>query len=246
MRSQLLTNLQLDELLKRFRREDIVGPPYKVPELLKHSKVIETQEAEMDADGYTIPVNGYYIIGVNYKHSFYRKRFIYCHELAHTLLIDLETAGAIKKSSNQFDEEERLCNQIAVELLLPRNVFIRLAQKRKPSFSALHDLCKQFLVSFDVVRKRIIELDVWNVTMVSWQPMKAGNGNCPYSMKKIYGSGEGFMQSVRLSKQCIESINRTYTNDAHTVQPLGGSLVMESMRRKNMRGYYVLSLFAEQ
>ena len=159
----MLTEGQLSELLEQFNKPDIIGPPYEVETLMKYSKVIEIQEAEMDCDGYTIPVDGYFIIRVNYKQPQYRKRFTYCHELAHTLLWELpkKVCDDSVTGANSYVAEERTCDRLAAELLLPKAVFGKYARARKPCVSSLMALSKEFQVSLEVVLKRIQDLRIW-------------------------------------------------------------------------------------
>jgi Zn-dependent peptidase ImmA (M78 family) len=246
MQDPLDTDQQVTELVEPFRRKDIIGPPYRVSALLKYSKVIEVQEAETDTDGYTIPFDGYYIIGVNSRHSFYRKRFTCCHELAHTLLMERERAGYMRPHSSYSFEEEKLCDRIAAELLLPRAVFIKYLKNRRPSISALFELSKEFLVSIDVIITRIIDMDVWNIKFIIWKAISQANGVGTYSIKKAFGCGQDSMRRVNLSRQCIESVHKSYTRNVYTRQQLGSNLLMESVRRMGRNEYHVLSIIREQ
>ena len=66
-----------------------------------------------------------------------RKRFTLAHELGHAVF---ETTGRRPKPSWEL---ERLCDKLAAEFLMPRDVFVNHAGRR-PDLGRIRDLCKTF------------------------------------------------------------------------------------------------------
>lgn len=155
---------------------------YCVNSFLEYTNIIEVQETEIDFDGYTIPIeDNKYVIGYNREHHAHRRRFTCSHEIAHTLSFEEEFEKIYKKCLiNVWDKnnyEEILCNKIAAKLLLPTNVFIEFANKLEPSISSLQELSKIFRVSLQVVMRRILDLGLWDINVVFWEPI---DPDCPY------------------------------------------------------------------
>ncbi|MBI1818653.1 MAG: ImmA/IrrE family metallo-endopeptidase [Deltaproteobacteria bacterium] len=97
-----------------------------------------------------------------------RIRFTVCHELGH--LCFLERKPAYPKERNiRFTvstiqaREEKLCNRIATELLMPRALFLRRLAGLTPCAESLTVLAGIFDVSTMAVARRICELAAWSV-----------------------------------------------------------------------------------
>lgn len=87
----------ISELTKRFHKAQENDLPYLVNSFLKHTNIIEVQEAEIDFDGYAIAIgDNKYIIGYNRNLYDHRRRFTCCHEIAHTLPLRVKLGKFIK------------------------------------------------------------------------------------------------------------------------------------------------------
>lgn len=126
---------------------------------------IEVQITDLSGcDARLLPVRGGYIAEIHSGHSRERQSFSLCHELGHTLFdrasgksmeCDLSLSGCESKL------EERLCEQIASELLMPRRIFTNEAVIRKPGWDALCEIADIFRVSKEAAINRIQDLDIW-------------------------------------------------------------------------------------
>lgn len=67
------------------------------------------------------------------------------------------------------DREEKLCNAIASELLMPARYFSASARKVPPSFEALVNLSQVFGVSISAALHRIRRLRLWSVATAAWK-----------------------------------------------------------------------------
>jgi hypothetical protein len=89
--------------------------------------------------------NGTRLIFVRASEHRWRKRFTAAHEIAHFLLDDLRDTCAHLLDA---DKEERLCDDFASELLIPRSDLHRaLTDERKLSPELVAALCRRFRVN---------------------------------------------------------------------------------------------------
>ena len=108
-------------------------------------------------------------IEVKREDSQVRKRYTVCHELAH--LCFLKKTPVLPRERGEIDRipkvqkrEERLCDIIAAELLMPKTTFLRYAKlMTPPSFDTLASLARTFDVSIAAVLQRIRETRSWSI-----------------------------------------------------------------------------------
>jgi Zn-dependent peptidase ImmA (M78 family) len=108
------------------------------------------------------------IIEVNRTDSHLRKRYTVCHELAHLCFTEKKPAlpgerGEIDRIPDVQRREERLCDRIAAELLMPKAVFLKHAKMSLPSFDALSSLTETFGVSLSSALFRLREVRAWTL-----------------------------------------------------------------------------------
>lgn len=238
------------ELTKRFHKIQNDNPPYLVNSFLEYTNIIEVQAAEIDFDGYTIPVDeDKYVIGYNHNHHDHRRRFTCCHELAHTLLFEEDLRRDYKMCLinvwNRTNDEESLCNRIAAELLLPTNVFTEFASKFKPSMSSLLELGKDFRVSCEVVIRRILELDLWDINIASWKPIDPDWPYGSYRLTNIFSCGKMdylLRKGYILDMEPPAGLHSSYINGTQNEDHFKGNIVMDSMRRRCNNNTSVLSM----
>lgn len=98
-----------------------------------------------------------------------RKHYTVCHELAHLCFFKETPAlprerGEIEKILTVQKREERICDMIAAELLMPETRFLRCAKLMdSPSFDAITSLARTFDVSIATVLQRIRETRSWSI-----------------------------------------------------------------------------------
>ncbi len=98
-----------------------------------------------------------------------RKRYTVCHELAHLCFFQETPAlprerGETEKILTVRKREERICDMIAAELLMPETRFLRCAKLLgSPSLDAITSLARTFDVSIAAVLQRIRETRSWSI-----------------------------------------------------------------------------------
>ena len=101
-------------------------------------------------------------------------RFSCCHEFGHILIeryfsyIDFNKYGIYYETAQDSWEEERLCNEIAAEILVPSEMLRYYAMDKYPSLCSIDDLCDDFGVSRQTVIRRLLRTDSWRFGFVSW------------------------------------------------------------------------------
>jgi Zn-dependent peptidase ImmA (M78 family) len=136
-------------------------PPFGFAELLKRYKVLEVRERMLDADGHLLAAKGSYVIEVNSAVSTVRRRMTIAHEFGH--LIINEVRGDNSFAGHSDPKVERLCNDVAVELLCPgepvRSYFDgerSLGDWRNPiCCQTVVEAARRFGVSVDVMARRV-------------------------------------------------------------------------------------------
>lgn len=154
------------------------GPP-ELYNLLHRRNVLSIDYSRnINCDGLLQPLGSAYDAGfkmiVNRKPVGYRWRFTIAHELCHTFFYELvPELKFYPHGVNQ--EEERLCNLGAAELLLPANPVKSLVKKFSVSLESLEYLASWFQVSAEVMLLRLRDLKLWIGQLTVWRP-KFGGG----------------------------------------------------------------------
>lgn len=105
-----------------------------------------------------------------------RVRFSIAHEIGHTFFFDKTFDPPRKRSmwKGLEQDEERLCDIFASELLMPEEMVRNLFYVGKePSLNLLVDLCRKFQVSYEAMSHRLIgDLQIWDAIVmgISWLP----------------------------------------------------------------------------
>ncbi|HEX9941522.1 MAG TPA: ImmA/IrrE family metallo-endopeptidase [Thermoanaerobaculia bacterium] len=104
----------------------------------------------------------------------HRQRFTLSHELAHLCFLSHAPAlpqerGIVSKVQKIDGREERLCNRIATELLMPQSRFLSESRQLNPSFESIEALSHIFDVSLAAVLARVKELAAWSVGETNWK-----------------------------------------------------------------------------
>lgn len=147
-------------------RANQADPPFN-PRAYCAAYNVEVQDQWLvDCDARLLPIRGGYIAEIQADHRPSRKNFSICHELAHVFFnshgVDLDRRDICgSQNSPAMVEEERLCNLLAVELLMPTDVFRQVALSLPPGFSSLTRLASAFGVSLQAALKRVVSLNLW-------------------------------------------------------------------------------------
>ncbi len=132
----------------------------------------------MDSDAMLLPTADGFKVVLNEaktRGQKIRQRFSHAHELAH-LLLHCEGLNARPgeiwrhRKSNKLNDEERLCDQIAAEILMPREVFVADATDVGWSIDGLKQLRELYDTSVQATASRMINLMPETCHMGIWRP----------------------------------------------------------------------------
>jgi hypothetical protein len=138
-------------------------PPTDLHSLFIALRVVAVEErASIPVAGFLQKERGSYRIICAAGQSPERRRFTIAHELGHAIL---ETTGP--RAPQVGSELERLCDQLATELLMPSRAFSAAIAGRAPSCSVIRDLASKFQTSITATALRC--LAYWPVSLVNVQ-----------------------------------------------------------------------------
>lgn len=114
------------------------------------------------AEGWCVRFGESIIIRINSTSLFERQRFTLAHELAHVLTdspTDVRSESDHRDPKNSHASEERVVDQVAAELLVPRTKLMAMTQDKLPvTASVLTEVARQSRVSEAVIARRIVSL----------------------------------------------------------------------------------------
>lgn len=162
----------VDNLLSR---SGFTQPPVDIEKVASLSGVTEILKKPLDLDGMLIPApNGYTII-VNRNQLPTRQRFTCAHEIGHILLSGKSCSAVRRRDGiiSLYDRrrqpsEERVCDQIAAELLMPLVPFIDTAASHSWEIDAIRALADSFDTSLTATAIRFVSLIPEPCILLSW------------------------------------------------------------------------------
>lgn len=142
--------------------------------------VTSIEEREIESEAMLLPSkDGYSIIlkKANQPGQSVRQRFSLAHEIGHLLLQISEKVGlrgkvgmSLKHRGHGYsDEEERLCDQIAAEILMPRLAFQEDGWMEGWSLRSLRTLATKYETSVPATAMRMIDLMPEEALMGVWK-----------------------------------------------------------------------------
>ena len=168
--------------------------------------VTSIEESEIESDAMLLPsIDGYSIVlkkKISRPGQLERQRFSLAHELGHLLLQKSERTGAALKyrGHGHSDEEERLCDQIAAEILMPRMVFYEDGWMEGWSLRSLSTLAAKYGTSKTATARRMIDLMPDEALMGVWKVDGEGaKHQWAHVGKTAYRVPSGSVSSKRLS-----------------------------------------------
>jgi hypothetical protein len=160
-----------------------IAPPFDARRFCLSYGVSVEDQWLIDCDARLLPVPNGFVAEVQADHSATRKQFSICHELAHVFFnCEDSSSGEISCDSNSSEAilEERLCDRVAVELLMPQEMFCAHASKLSAEFASVASLAETFRVSIQAAMKRVVELNVWPCGIVNYKTTQCGALNLLY------------------------------------------------------------------
>ena len=132
------------------------------------------EEQAISSDAMLLPsADGYSVVlkKVNQPSHFRRQRFSFAHELGHLLLQKSEKSGTALKyrGHGHSDEEERLCDQLAAEILMPRMAFYEDGWMEGWSLKSLRTLAAAYDTSLPATARRMVDLMPEEALMGVWK-----------------------------------------------------------------------------
>lgn len=98
-----------------------------------------------------------------------RRRFTLGHELGHLILPCPGRTLTARRSPWHHSDEERLCDEIAAALLMPRSWLQARYQSRVHNLSTIRHLAHQADVSIGAALVRLKELFAWPESLLRWR-----------------------------------------------------------------------------
>ncbi|HMS39110.1 MAG TPA: ImmA/IrrE family metallo-endopeptidase [Pyrinomonadaceae bacterium] len=130
----------------------------KAPEMLAESLGIEIRYSPLDCDGWCLQFDNRAVIRINSEMSDVRKRFTLAHELGHLIYKIPTVVGESVVAFERKNEEERLIDKFAAELLLPTSIILNSIQEIPVTAKTLQKIAKKAKVSDLAVALRVANL----------------------------------------------------------------------------------------
>jgi Zn-dependent peptidase ImmA (M78 family) len=144
--------------------------------MARHLGVSDIRSRRIPADGRLRRENGKLILEVNETAPSSRKRFTIAHEIGHLLLADGGAFGCETMRSRGFasrrdadPREERWCDFIAAEVLIPIEWAADFTYGKAPGFDTIQAMAKHFDTSLAVAARRAVEAGMWRTRLIFWQ-----------------------------------------------------------------------------
>lgn len=135
------------------------------------------QEQHPGIDAMLVPLPEGYSVVINERAPETRRAYSLAHELAHIMLLELESsaeglpkAKRYRSANEKWKAEERLCDAIAAELLMPEENFLEKIQRFGRSMQHLSRLAEMFETSLTSTAIRFWELLPEPCYLISWKP----------------------------------------------------------------------------
>jgi len=166
--------LMAKDLRKSANQRDVVLRPDAL--FFKRNILHIEYESGVDWEGAIEPLGTSYADGfrmvLKRGQPIQRLRFTMAHEVCHTFFYEL--VPELKFCDHGVDqEEEKLCNIGAAELLVPTNQIKRLARNAPISIETLEDLAARYQVSLEVMLLRLRCVGLWNSELSVWRAASA-------------------------------------------------------------------------
>lgn len=170
------TRKALYEILEHFSLETL-PKPVDLDGLARQWGVVSIDKEPISSEAMLIKRgDGYRIVLRDVQGQTYRprQRFSYAHELGHLLLqrcgMENRTALSTKhRDSSRQNREERLCDQLAAEILMPRDAFQEDGLKTGWSLDGLMKLSREYETSIPATARRMIDLTPETSLFAIWR-----------------------------------------------------------------------------
>ena len=177
MKSILNLKKALNSVVRAYSLDEI-NPPVDLEALASSWGVLSISNEDISSDAMLIPSpSGYRVLlrKASTAGERIRQRFSLAHELAHLLLKKLgydkdPNSIPIHSGRSGSRDEERLCDKLAVEILMPRSAFISDASEEGWNLEGIRQLTRRYNTSVQATASRLISLAPEPCHMAIWQP----------------------------------------------------------------------------
>jgi hypothetical protein len=166
-------------LMSSFPDLQQLSPPIDLVKLATLRNVLSIKSVDLPMDGMIAVTQGGYVIELNKYHTNERQRFTCAHELGHTFFLELETSHPQPRmrvvDTNvewRSNEEERLCNLMAAEMLLPERPFKKMIKEFGVCAANVLSLAELFSASIRATARRVVECSRFRLvaTVLEYDP----------------------------------------------------------------------------
>lgn len=147
-------------------------PPFSPRVYAPLRGVKEVVYKDMKIDGRLIPFKDGFIIELRKDRAVERINFTFAHELAHTFFYESVPSIKYRTTENNYpqydEEEEKLCNVAASELLMPTPIFSKIVKDFSASPQSLQKIAQIFRTSLTATIVKLLSLRLWDAGFVLW------------------------------------------------------------------------------
>jgi hypothetical protein len=171
------TDETFGKILETFSLEGLPRPA-DLPSLAANWGVVSVEHRQISSDAMLVPSAAGYKVVLKEATSAgekVRQRFSFAHELGHLLLQrtgrgDGSESKAMHRGRGNSDGEERLCDKLAAEILMPRTAFVADASETRWSLGSLGSLARLYNTSVTATARRMVDLMPEPCVMGVWKP----------------------------------------------------------------------------
>ena len=140
-------------------------PPIDLEVVASRMGVEQIRDADMAEDGRLEQDGRRAVVYLRHGLSHGRRRFTLAHELAHRALIHPNAPAIAYRRAGGSDDEERLCDEIAAALLMPRG-WMQSLNGRPQNLSTLRVISQRGQVSLSAALVRSREVNHWRKSLL--------------------------------------------------------------------------------
>ncbi len=188
---------------------DSLTPPTDLHTLASAWGVISVEYSDISSDAMFLPTGEGYRVLLKAPASpggIARQRFSFAHELGHLLLRLLgydkaPSSAPLHLNRNIRDSLERLCDEIAAEILMPRGAFFADASGSGWSLHCLRYLTRRYETSVEATARRMVDLMPEACLMGIWKPATSESDSHTLERSKSTVSSYAIRNSNRVPRR---------------------------------------------
>jgi hypothetical protein len=215
-------------------------PPINVEELARRLDVVLSDRQGLIEDGRLEVSDADIEIHVRNGLSRTRRRFTIAHELGHLILPCPGTRTTARRSSWDHSDEERLCDEIAAAILMPREWIRHRFLHRAHNLSTVRHLAYQADVSMAAALVRLKELVGWSESLLRWRYEEG-------KWRFIAGAGvprsiHGDVRSAPCTSGCLDRLKITSRDKDADLPLLVRGKMIETLAQISVMGTSAVAL----